>query len=169
MVSAGTNQARIASWPTRFKRPGMMTKRAKFGFRGSIIAVPPAGGVARVGMPIAWALIGYGYRNWQAGMWFALLVLGFAAWGMFSRETGWTDLTAWRDWLGYSFDTALPLVDLMPNREGFLAEQFASNQAGAQIPPGLQAAFAAERLLGLVIISFAIAGLTGWAERRGSS
>jgi hypothetical protein len=78
-------------------------------------------------------------------------------------------------WLGFSFETAIPLADLDPVHDTFLEDQFNApviealqKKDYAALPPGIRALFMGERFLGLAILATLIASLTGWAEQRGS-
>ncbi len=120
----------------------------------------------------------YGYEPMRATFWFAGLVVLFALGGLFWELTsaaeyvppGWRDIVAW---LGFSFESALPLIDLDPVSDTFLEDRFGvsvdafGEKAYDELPKGLRALFAAERVLGLIILSVLVAGLTGWAETRG--
>ncbi len=120
----------------------------------------------------------YGYEPMRATFWFGGLVIVFAALGlswelMAAAEyspPGLRDILAW---LGFSFESALPLIDLDPVSDTFLEDRFGvsvdafGDKAYQELPSGLRALFAAERILGLIILSVLVAGLTGWAETRG--
>jgi hypothetical protein len=78
-------------------------------------------------------------------------------------------------WLGFSFETAIPLADLDPVHDTFLEDQFDVPVIEAlqkkdynALPTGIRALFMFERFLGLAILATLIASLTGWAEQRGS-
>ena len=87
----------------------------------------------------------------------------------------WTS-SDWRAWLGFSFETILPIFDLDPVKDVFLEDRFGSpiNEALQQkdyssLPDGLRAFFMAERVFGIAILATLVGGLTGWAERRGGN
>lgn len=121
----------------------------------------------RLVLSLSHLLIGFGYRNWRALAAFLAVAVGFAVLGaVWDPSVHFNDesltLAEARAWLGYSFDTALPFVDLDPERDNFLISRF-----GGTPPTWSRFMFAFERLLGLVVLSFALAGISGWAERRG--
>lgn len=112
-------------------------------------------------------ITGYGYQQIRGVFYAAALIGGFSALGMFwpaesAIERDWTSLEVWTSWLGFSFEKAVPFSDLDPIQDTFLQDHF-----GEDLPRGMRAAFMAERVLGITIIGFAIAGFNGWAERRG--
>lgn len=120
----------------------------------------------------------YGYEPMRATFWFAGLVILFALVGLSWELAAAPEYAppAIRDmlaWLGFSFESALPLIELDPVPDTFLEDRFGvgedafGNKLYDELPNGLRALFAAERILGLIILSVLVAGLTGWAETRG--
>ena len=95
---------------------------------------------------VLWGLIGYGYNNWIALLWFAALTgLGVAvcrvwAFGLDMRA-------AQRFW--YSVDMALPLINLNKRHEA------------VKLSGGVQVYFYVHKLAGFVLVSFLVAGLSG--------
>ena len=91
-------------------------------------------------------MIGYGYNNWIALLWFAALTgLGVAvcrvwAFGLDMRA-------AQRFW--YSVDMALPLINLNKRHEA------------VKLSGGVQVYFYVHKLAGFVLVSFLVAGLSG--------
>jgi hypothetical protein len=130
---------------------------------------------------LLWAVNGYGYSPYQ-GLWWALVfTLIFAVIGFFWAEGGpvaalgalWgTGGGALIPWLGYSFDQIVPFIELDPVGDNFLQNQFGTptNEFGyadeSGLPPGVRALFMLERIIGIVILTMSIAGITAWAERR---
>tara|TARA_R110002020_G_scaffold83397_2_gene207142 strand:+ start:42692 stop:43597 length:906 start_codon:yes stop_codon:yes gene_type:complete len=124
---------------------------------------------------------GYGYAASRGAFLMVLLIIGFAAGGLCWEKGGlmtiesWTS-SDWRAWLGFSFETILPIFDLDPVKDVFLEDRFGSpiNEALQQkdyssLPDGLRAFFMAERVFGIAILATLVGGLTGWAERRGGN
>ena len=114
-------------------------------------------------------ITGYGYQQVRGVLWALALVSVFAVLGMvWPSETRMgrdiLSLADWVDWFGFSVEKAAPLSDLDPIQDEFLMEKFGGTE---HIPTYMRAAFMLERVLGLVILGFVIAGFTGWAERRG--
>ena len=112
-------------------------------------------------------ITGYGYQQIRGLIYAIILVTGFAAVGMLwpegpSEGRNIFSVSDWTAWLGFSFEKAVPFSDLDPIDDSFLRDIF-----GEDLPRGMRAAFMAERVIGIIIIGFAIAGFTGWAERRG--
>ncbi|MEM7660639.1 MAG: hypothetical protein AAF292_00215 [Pseudomonadota bacterium] len=118
---------------------------------------------------------GYGYASGR-GAWLLLaLILAFAAAGFgwdIADPRGGADGLTLEDaiaWLGFSFEMVLPLADLDPVTDTFLEDRFTDDGEYTSLPTGLRALFMTERFLGLAILATLIAGLTGWAERRGEN
>jgi len=127
------------------------------------------------------AFIGYGHRTWKAIIWFVALVVGFAAFGLNADRA--IELTAWRPleltsssltefarWLGFSFGNAIPIVVFDKAHETFLAAQFVAAPLGEEPDPGkvpvlIAWAFYLQKVLGLVVLSYLAAGVTGLARR----
>ncbi|MEQ9505530.1 MAG: hypothetical protein RLO80_04615 [Hyphomonas sp.] len=120
----------------------------------------------------------YGYEPSRVIWWFAGVVIVFGAaglsWEILSQpEYAIPSLRDAAGWLGFSFETALPIIELDPVNDTFLEDRFGvgedahGNKLYEDLPDGLRALFVLERLLGLVILSVLIAGLSGWAETRG--
>ena len=65
---------------------------------------------------VQWGLIGYGYNNWLAVLWFIVMVIA----GTFMCRVDALGSYWRRFW--YSFDTALPLVDLNAQHGGIVLE-----------------------------------------------
>ncbi len=113
------------------------------------------------------SFIGFGYRNWYAAVWIAIFVaLGamFLAWsGDFRDATEAKEVrNKWRAlWPGikrfvgkdlyYSFDMLLPIIHL---RESHY-------DTNIQLRPSVEAYFVLHKLMGYVLGSFLIAGLSG--------
>ena len=94
------------------------------------------------------ALLGYGYEVWRAGVWFfGLVLLGFCILCITpeDRRRGF-----WHR-MFYSLGTAVPLIGLMPIQEEFSRD----------LASGVAWYFVFHRILGLVIVSALIAGMTG--------
>jgi len=127
----------------------------------------PVFSFAKIVETLSGQITGYGYQQIRGMIYAVLLVTSFAAVGMLWPEgpregRDIFSMTDWTAWLGFSFEKAVPFSDLDPIDDSFLRDVF-----GPDLPRGMRAAFMAERVLGIVIIGFAIAGFTGWAERRG--
>ena len=94
------------------------------------------------------ALLGYGYEVWRAGVWFfGLVLLGFCILCITPedrRRSFWHRMF-------YSLGTAVPLIGLMPIQEEFSRD----------LASGVAWYFVFHRILGLVIVSALIAGMTG--------
>ena len=94
------------------------------------------------------ALLGYGYEVWRAGVWFfGLVLLGFCILCITpeDRRRGF-----WHR-MFYSLGTAVPLIGLIPIQEEFSRD----------LASGVAWYFVFHRILGLVIVSALIAGMTG--------
>jgi hypothetical protein len=122
----------------------------------------------RIMLTLSGVFIGFGYRNGQAVLWFTLLVLLGAAMGMGLAGYRWDFSSAGWDhalrWAGFSLGNAVPLVELDEAHKTFLAEAF-GKQKPSETPPGAAWAFYAHKLMGLVILSYLAAGLSGLARR----
>ncbi len=91
-------------------------------------------------------MIGYGYHNWSALLWFAALtVLG--AWACGKSPFGRQMRAAQRSW--YSFDMALPLIALDKRHEA------------VKLTGRVVVYFYVHKLAGFVLVSFLVAGLSG--------
>ncbi|MEM7004462.1 MAG: hypothetical protein AAF498_01160 [Pseudomonadota bacterium] len=122
-------------------------------------------------------MTGYGYASGRGAFILAGMIIFFAVLGLNaelhkvsslnSNDITWAE--HWRAWLGFSFEMALPLADLDPVNDTFLEDRFTADSEYTSLPSGLRALFMTERFLGLAILATLIAGLTGWAERRGES
>jgi hypothetical protein len=122
--------------------------------------------------------IGYGERNHRALVWFGLLVIAAAAVGFWqdlewlpaATPEGWTDWQAWRDWIGYGFGDAVPILTFDESHKTFLVDRFCGERVGEactySVPTGLTAFFYGVKVVGFVILSYLAAGLTGLAQRR---
>ena len=99
-------------------------------------------------MTANWALLGYGYKNWQALIWFfGLVVLGCCVVSV-AKEARAKSLT-YR--LFYSLESAVPLISLTPSHQTF----------SLTLPQGVGWYFQVHKIIGLVFISILIAGMTG--------
>lgn len=142
---------------------------------GAAPAQSPLGLLALVGS-FALLLTGAGFtdeRGWRQPLGW-LCLLGAIAAGVFGASVSGaldvflsTNFGEWRAWGGYSLANATPIFNLVPGTDGFLAERFVTEETGAW-PAWLRFTFGAERVLGLAILSFLVAGLTGWAKRYGT-
>lgn len=130
-------------------------------------------------LPLSDLLIGYGYRNHRAIVWFLILIAAATGIGLYTDlrfapagPSGWEDVRAWLDWSGFTFGAAIPVVVLDPAHETFLAERFClvENVDGvctqSAVPEGLQGFYYGVKLAGLLVLSYLAAGLTGLAQRR---
>lgn len=123
--------------------------------------------------------IGYGERNHRALLWFALTVIGAAAigywqdmrWSPAGEPDGWMDWQAWRDWVGYAFGGAVPLLTFDEGHKTFLVDRFCGVRLGevcpTGVPTGLTGFFYTVKVIGFVILSYLAAGVSGLAQRRG--
>ena len=95
---------------------------------------------------VLWGLIGYGYHNWIAVLWFAALTgLGAAVCRVWAFGL---DMRAGQ-LFGYSFDMALPLIDLDKRHEA------------VKLRGGVLVYFYVHKLIGFGLVSFLVAGLSG--------
>jgi hypothetical protein len=96
----------------------------------------------------SWALLGYGYTVWRAGIWFfGLVLLGASIAGMAPVRRGHG---YWHRFF-FSLESAVPLIDLSP-----LNERYA-----LQLTPGVDRYFHFHKIAGLVLVSVLVAGMTG--------
>jgi len=113
-------------------------------------------------------VIGYGYFQARGLIVFLGLVTAYAAighlWTADWKPTLPTVASAvdFAEWLRFSLSNAVPVVELDPVKEDFLPAKF-----GEPIPEPVRWVFWSHRLLALILLSLIIAGLTGWAQRRG--
>lgn len=121
-------------------------------------------------LALSWLFIGYGERNHRAFMWFVALVLLAAGvgywqdlkWLPLGRPDGWKDWQAWRDWIGFAFGDAVPLVTFDESHKTFLADRFAP----FTVPTSLTGFFYGVKVAGFVILSYLAAGLSGLAQHK---
>ena len=107
---------------------------------------PTTPGVTKALLRIEYGLIGYGYHSWIALVWFAgLTVLG--AWACSVSKYGRRMRPL--QLIFYSFDMALPLIDLNKRHERVKLDSFAVVY------------FYFHKIAGFVLVSFLIAGLSG--------
>jgi len=111
-------------------------------------------------------LIGHGFASWRAALLFILVVIGTAATGLAFEGSlaaaSWAEID-WRpigDWGGYALGNAIPVVELDPSHETFIADRF-----GAEAPLWLKTVLYSSKLLGFLLLSYLAAGLTGFASR----
>ena len=102
--------------------------------------------LTQVKLWILWGLIGYGYNNGIALLWFAALTL-LGAWACGMSPFGRRMRAAQRFW--YSFDMALPLIQLNKRHEAI------------KLSGGVLVYFYVHKLAGFVLASFLVAGLSG--------
>ncbi len=102
--------------------------------------------LTKVKLWVLWGLIGYGYHNWIAVLWFASLT-GSGAWACGKSPFGRRMRAAQRFW--YSFDMALPLIALNKRHEA------------VKLRGGVLVYFYFHKLAGFVLVSFLVAGLSG--------
>ena len=95
---------------------------------------------------VLWGLIGYGYHNWIAVLWFAALT-GLGTWACGKSPFGRRMRAAQRYW--YSFDMALPLIALNKRHED------------VKLTGRVVVYFYGHKLAGFVLVSFLVAGLSG--------
>jgi len=101
---------------------------------------------SKVKLWLLWGLIGYGYHNGIALLWFAALT-GLGAWVCGKSPFGRRMRAAQRFW--YSFDIALPLIALNKRHEA------------VKLRDGVLVYFYVHKLAGFVLASFLVAGLSG--------
>ena len=101
---------------------------------------------SKVELWLLWGLIGYGYHNGIALLWFAALT-GLGAWVCGKSPFGRRMRAAQRFW--YSFDIALPLIALNKRHEA------------VKLRDGVLVYFYVHKLAGFVLASFLVAGLSG--------
>ena len=95
---------------------------------------------------VQWGLIGYGYHNWIALIWFAGLT-GLGTWACGKSPFGRRMQRSQRYW--YSFDMALPLVELN------------NRHKAVKLTGGAAVYFYFHKMVGFVLVSFLVAGLSG--------
>ena len=102
----------------------------------------------KVLLTMSWVLLGYGYKIWLALAWFSgLVVLGCHVVSI--APEGCRKSLSGR--LFYSLESAVPLIDLTPLHQKFSLE----------LTPGVDRYFQIHKIIGLVIVSVLIAGMTG--------
>jgi len=131
-----------------------------------------AKGRRRVLFFLSWLFIDYGYSNIRALAWFGALVLGFAVWGFSVEAVRSFHFSAagfgeFFRWLGFSFANAVPLITFDKAHETFLAARFGAAGNPASVPVHIAWAFYAEKVLGLIILTYLAAGLSGLARGSG--
>ena len=102
--------------------------------------------LTEVNLWIQWGLIGYGYHNWIALLWFAGLT-GLGTWACGKSAFGRRMRRSQRYW--YSFDMALPLIGLNKRHEV------------VKLTGGAVVYFYFHKMIGFVLVSFLVAGLSG--------
>jgi hypothetical protein len=126
---------------------------------------------------LSWLFIGYGERNHRAFIWFVVLVCAAAGWGYWHNlawpsahaPSGWGDAQAWRDWVGFAFGDAVPVVTFDEAHKSFLADRFCDKPDDGvcrAIPTGLTGFYYAVKVAGFIILSYLAAGLSGLAQHR---
>lgn len=131
-----------------------------------------ATGWRRVLFTLSWLCIDYGYSNIRALGWFGALVLGFTVWGLNIEGMRGFDFSfagfgeVFR-WLGFSFANAVPLITFDKAHELFLAAQYGAPNEPASVPVHIAWVFYAEKVLGLIILTYLAAGLSGLARGNG--
>lgn len=99
-------------------------------------------------LTLSWILIGYGYRVWQAVLCFLVLVLlGVVI--LASNDSGRSRGLV--ENVYFSLESAVPLVQLSPSHQQFARD----------LGPGIRRYFVLHKLLGLIVVSVLVAGLTG--------
>ena len=97
-------------------------------------------------------LLGYGYEVWRALLWFLGLVVLGSCLVIIARGRNVRDMM---QWFFYSLESAVPLVELSP-----------MNQAlSTNMSLWVKLYFQIHKIIGLVIVSVLIAGLTGLATQ----
>ena len=100
-------------------------------------------------MAVKWALIGYGLEVWLSIVWlFGLQIVStiVMAKSPIGRDIGWMRSAF------YSIDTSMPFVELNP---------LVHNELSEQSPQVLKYYFAVHRILGLILVTFLAAGMSG--------
>lgn len=98
---------------------------------------------------LKWLFIGYGYENWRS---LIPLVIVIAAGAFFCRFAEELADKSWIDKLWYSIDRAVPVID------------FGTDDIVVTSNEYIRLYFQIHKLLGFVLISFLIAGLSGFAK-----
>ena len=103
----------------------------------------------RAGLIVLWGSIGYGYYLWRASIWVAVLVI--AGTMLLQRsDQGWRNgLRSWLDKAAFSFDMLLPIIKLREKHYQI------------DLQGGLRYYFYFHKIMGYVLASFLIAGLSG--------
>ena len=96
----------------------------------------------------SWALLFYGYRIWQAVIWFFVLVL-LGSFILQCAPSG-RKVSFWQKFF-FSLESAVPLIELTPLNEKFALE----------LTPMVDRYFIVHKIFGLVIVSVLVAGMTG--------
>ncbi len=104
--------------------------------------------LTEVNLWIQWGLIGYGYHNWIALLWFAGLI-GLGTWRCGKSAIGEDKDMRLFQRCRYSFDMALPLITL--NK----AHNDVKHSGGGWVY------FYFHKIAGFVLVSFLVAGLSG--------
>ena len=103
----------------------------------------------KVWMAVKWAVIGYGLEVWLSIVWLiGLQVVGTLVLvaSPVGREIGWVRSAF------YSIDSSVPFVELNP---------LVHNELSEQSPQSLKYYFAVHRILGLILVTFLAAGMSG--------
>ena len=106
----------------------------------------------KVWLAVKWAVIGYGLEVWLSIVWLiGLQVIGTFVMGLSKqgREIGWVRSAF------YSIDTSMPFVDLNPVTHNELSDN--SSQ-------GMKFYFGAQRVIGLILVTFLAAGMSGLTQ-----
>ena len=99
-------------------------------------------------LTMSWLFLGYGYEIWRALVWFlGLVVLGICVISI--AENGRRKSLI--DWLFFSLESAVPLIDLTPSHQKFLRK----------LPKWVNRYFLFHKIFGLIIVSVLIAGMAG--------
>lgn len=102
--------------------------------------------LTKINLWVQWGLIGYGYYNWLALVWFLGLV-GLGTWACGQSAFGRRMRLFQRYW--YSFDMALPIINLNRRHEA------------VKLTGGALVYFYFHKIAGFVLVSFLVAGLSG--------
>ncbi|MEO0465122.1 MAG: hypothetical protein AAF216_01160 [Pseudomonadota bacterium] len=114
-------------------------------------------------------VIGFGFKQSCGVAYFLSLILVFAWLGDLC-SSGWNlagpsreNALDYAEWVRFSLPNSIPIVELDPVKEDFLANRF----DGDGVPEGVRWAFWSQRIASLVLLFSLAAGFTGWAQRRG--
>ncbi len=116
----------------------------------------------RLALAMSWLFVGYGHRNWRAGLWFLASVLGGAALGLHASGDTSPELESMLRWFWFSADNAIPVVELDAGHREFLAARLGADDASLA-PVGIASAFHGLKLFGFLVLTYLAAGVTGLA------